>query len=118
MFFIRTINDDFIRNYRALIPREDVAEVINENTIDKRLDFCCNKELIPFLRVKDDCILISHDIIHELKNHRINSIMHLTHLARMFQSEVKPVNLNGNTHRLISIPVAKFLEFISPAISL
>ena len=118
VFFIRTINDDFIRNYRALIPREDVAEVINENTIDKRLDFCCNKELIPFLRVKDDCILISHDIIHELKNHRINSIMHLTHLARMFQSEVKPVNLNGNTHRLISIPVAKFLEFISPAISL
>jgi hypothetical protein len=44
--------------------------------------------------------------------------MHLTQLARMFQSEVKPVNLNGNIHRMISVPVAKFLEFISPAISL
>ena len=55
--------------------------------------------------------------MHELKNHRINSIIHLTQLARMFQSEVKPIKLNGKSHRLISIPVEKFLEFISPAIS-
>jgi hypothetical protein len=117
-FFIKTINDTYTRSYRALIPREDIDEVINENTIGKRLEFCCEKELIPFLRKRDDHIMIFHDIIHELKNHRISYIMHLTQLARMFQSEVKPVNLNGTTHRLISIPVAKFLEFISPAISI
>lgn len=117
-FFIRTINETFSRNYRALIPREDVDEVINENTIKKRLDFCCEKELIPFLRIKDGCILISHDIMHVLKNHRINSIIHLTQLARMFQSEVRPIKVNGGSHRLISISVTKFLEFISPAISL
>jgi hypothetical protein len=90
---------------------------INENTIKKRLDFCCEKELIPFLRIKDCCILISHDIMHESKNHRISSIIHLTQLARMFQSEVKPIKLNGTTHRLISIPAEKFLEFISAEIS-
>ena len=117
-FFIRTINETFSRNYRALIPRENVDEVINENTIKKRLDFCCEKELIPFLRIKDGCILISHDIMHVLKNHRINSIIHLTQLARMFQSEVRPIKVNGGSHRLISISVTKFLEFISPAISL
>jgi len=117
-FFIKTINDYFTRNYRALTPREEVEEVINESTLWKRLDFCCEKQLIPFLIKKDDHIMIFHDIIHELKNRRINYIMHLTQLARMFQSEVKPVNLNGNTHRLISVHVAKFLEFISPAISL
>ena len=117
-FFKKTINEFFGRNYRALTPREDIDEVINENTIEKRLDFCCNKELIPFLSKKEGSILIFHDIIHELKNHRISSIIHLTQLARMFQSEVKMIKLNGKSQRLISIPVAKFLEFISPTILL
>jgi hypothetical protein len=116
-FFEKTINDAFTRNYRALTLREDINEVIHENTIGRRLDFCCNKELIPFLRKKDGHILILHDIMHELKGHRINSIIHLTQLARIFQSEIKPIKLNGTTYRLISIPIAKFLEFISPAIS-
>ena len=117
-FFVKAINEAFSRNYRVLTPREDEDEVITKQTIDNRLDFCCNKELIPFLRKKDDCILIFHDILHELKNRRIISIIHLTQLARMFQSEVRPIKVNGGSHRLISIPVAKFLEFISPAISL
>jgi hypothetical protein len=117
-FFVKTINDSFARNFRALTPREDTDEVIHENTIERRLDFCCKKELIPFLRKKDECVLIFHDIMHDLKSHRINSIIHLTQLARMFQSEIKPIKLNGTTYRLISIPVKKFLEFISPAISL
>jgi len=117
-FFVKTINEIFSRNYRTLTPREDVDEVIHENTIERRLDFCCNKELIPFLRKKDGCVLIFHDIMHELKSHRISSIIHLTQLARMFQTEVRPIKLNGVSHRLISIPINKFLEFISPAISL
>jgi hypothetical protein len=117
-FLVKTINDIFTRNYRTLTPKEDIDEVIHENTIERRLDFCCNKELIPFLRKKDECILILHDIMHELKSHRIYSIIHLTQLARMFQSEIKPIKLNGTTCRLISIPIAKFLEFISPDISL
>jgi hypothetical protein len=117
-FFIKTINDAFTRSYRALIPKEDIEELLNENTIDKRLDFCCEKKLIPSLIKKDGHILIFHNIIHELKLHRITTIMQLTQLARMFQSEIKPIKLNGTTHRLISIPVAKFIEFISPAISL
>jgi hypothetical protein len=117
-FFVKAINEAFGRNYRVLTPREDVDEVITKQTIDDRLDFCCKKELIPFLRIKDGCVLIFHDIMYELKYHRINSIIHLTQLARMFQTEVKPIKLNGTSHRLISIPVAKFLEFISPTISL
>ena len=117
-FFVKAINEAFSRNYRVLTPREDVDEVITKQTIDNRLDFCCKKELIPSLRKKDDRILIFHDILHELKNHRISSIIHLTQLARMIQSEVRPIKVNGGSHRLISIPVAKFLEFISPAISL
>jgi len=117
-FFIRTINEAFSRNYRALTPREDIDEVINENTIQKRLDFCCEKELIPFLRKKDGNLLILPDIMHELKNYRISSIIHLTQLARMFQSEVKPIKLNGKAQRLVSIPITKFLQFILPTISL
>ena len=117
-FFVKTINEAFSRNYRVLTPREDVNEVINKNTIERRLDFCCEMDLIPFLRRKDGCILIFHDIMQELKNRRIYSIIHLTQLARMFQSEVKPIKLSGKSQRLMSIPVAKFLEFISPTISL
>jgi hypothetical protein len=117
-FFVKAINEAFSRNYRVLTPREDVDEVITKQTIDNRLNFCCKKDLIPFLKRKDDRILIFHDIMHELKNHRINSIIHLTQLARMFQSEVNSVKLNGTSYRLISIPIAKFLEFISPTISL
>ena len=116
-FFVKIINETFTRNYRALTPREDIDEVINKNTIERRLNFCCRNDLIAFLRMKDCDILILHDITHELKSHRINSIIHLTQLARMFQSEVKPIKLNGTTHRLISIPAEKFLEFISPEIS-
>ena len=116
-FFIRTINETFSRNYRTLTPRDYADESINKNTIDRRLDFCCEKELIPFLRRKDGRIFIFHDIIHELRTHRINSIIHLTQLARMFQSELKPIKLDGKLQRLISIPVDKFMDFISPVIS-
>jgi hypothetical protein len=117
-FIIGAINEAFSRNYRTFIPRDDVYDEISDKTIEYRLDFCCKKELIPFLRIRSGCVLIFHDIMHELKHHRINSIIHLTQLARMFQSEVKPVKINNESHRLISIPFAKFLEFISPAISL
>jgi hypothetical protein len=117
-FFVKSINEMFNRNFRALTPREDLEEIINKNTLQKRLNFCCDNDLIPFLKIKDGHIMILHDIMYELKSCRINSILHLTQLARMFQSEVKPIKLNGTTHRLISIPVTKFLEFILPAISL
>ena len=68
-FFVKTINETFSRNYRTLTPREDVDDVIHEKTMERRLDFCCNKELIPYLRKKDGCLLIFHDIMHELKSH-------------------------------------------------
>lgn len=35
----------------------------------------------------------------------------------MFQSELKPIKLDGKLQRLISIPVDKFMDFISPVIS-
>jgi hypothetical protein len=118
-FLIKTINETFSRNYRTFTPKEEVEkeQAINSNGFEHRLIFCCNKELIPFLRKKDDCtILILQNIIKEMKDQRLNHMVSLAELARTLQCAIKPTKIDGKTCRLISIPIKKLIDFALPTL--
>jgi hypothetical protein len=118
-FILQKINDTYIRNYRSLTSWEDVNvdQTISANKkLENRLIFCCDNDLIPFLRRKDGSgdILITHNIIKDMHDNRINNINSLTEIAGMLQREVKPVKLGSKTTRVISIPIGKLMDFVLP----
>lgn len=117
-FFVKKINDAFSRNYRAIQPRDDqgVDSATNKNKpIEERLNFSLDNQLIPFMRRKNvdsGEILVTIDILKEMKSDGIGYIHHLTDLARMLGAEIKPTKLDRKTDRLINTSVAKLMEFI------
>lgn len=92
--------------------KEDLT--LNNKKLEHRLLFCCDKELIPFLRKKDGNILIMHNIVKDMKDQRIHSAATLTEIARILQCEVKHAKVGDKTYRLIAIPIQNFIDFVLP----
>jgi hypothetical protein len=117
-FLAKTINETYSKHYRNLTALEQLKEdqTLNNNKFEDRLIFCCDKELIPFLRKKDRNILIMQNIVKEMTDQRINNIVTLAELARMLQCEVKPTKVGDKTYRLIVIPIQKLMNFVLPKI--
>ena len=115
-FLTKVVNDTFSRNYRAMSTETD--REINHNDFENRLLFCLNNELISFLKRKSTGeVLIMHDVVKEMKAQRINHILSLVQLGRMFQCQVGPVKLGDKTARVITMSIQKFIEFVLPPIS-
>ncbi|MDQ3838044.1 MAG: hypothetical protein M3297_02115, partial [Thermoproteota archaeon] len=115
-FLAKTINETYSKHYRNLTTVEQLKEDqnLNKNKFEDRLLFCCNKELIPFLRKKGGNMLIMQNIVKEMKDQRINSIVTLAELARMLQCEVKPTKIGDKAYRLIVVSTQKFIDFVLP----
>ena len=114
-FLMKVVNDTHSKNYMCLtIPTG--REYLNTD-FESRLVFCLDKDLIPFLKRKSTGeVLITHDIVKEMKAQRINHISSLAELGRILQCEVKPTKLGGSTTRLVTISIQKFIEFVRPSI--
>ncbi len=117
-FFVKTINETYSKHYRNLttIEQQEEDQNLNNNKLEHRLLFCCDKELIPFLRKKDGNILIMQNIVKDMKDQRIHNIVTLTELARMLQCENKPTKVGDKTVRVIVIPTQKFIDFVLPTL--
>lgn len=57
-------------------------------------------------------ILITIDILKELRDADISSIQTLTDLARLLGGDIKPTKVDLKTTRPITISIAKFIDFI------
>ena len=110
--------NDFVEEHQVQDIAEDSTDREHLNTdFESRLVFCLDKDLIPFLKRKSTGeVLITHDIVKEMKAQRINHISNLSELGRILQSEVKPSKLGGRTTRLVTISIQKFIEFVRPSI--
>jgi hypothetical protein len=118
-YFVKTINETYSKHYRTSNAFEQQKEdqTLNNNKLEHRLIFCCDKELIPSLRKKENGnILIMQSIVKEMKDQRIHSIGNLTELARILQCEVKPTKIGDKTFRVIAIPTQKFIDFVLPTL--
>lgn len=117
-FFKKKINDTFSKNYKSIVPWEDQKDDSSINkykTIESRLNFCLDNQLITFMRRKNTNsseILITIDILKELRDTDISSIQNFTDLARLLGGDIKPTKVDMKTARPIATSIAKFIDFI------
>jgi hypothetical protein len=91
-----------------------IDQTLKNTKFLNRLLFCIENDLIPFLKAKKDVeIVIMQNVILDLRKQRINHVNTLSELARMLQGEVKPVELNGKTVRLLVLSLNSLVNFLA-----
>ena len=80
-YLINKINETYNKYHKSIdASSADVPNLSFEN----RLDFCLTHKLIPFLNTnKNKEILITSDLLNEIKKQRINHITSLSQIAKM-----------------------------------
>jgi hypothetical protein len=119
-FFMKKINDTYSKNYRPIVPwnEQQIDSVTNKNgPLEMRLNFCLDNQLISFMRRKSTNlgdILITNDILKELRDAGIDFIQTFTDLGRMLGAEIKPTKVDRKSARPIITSVATLMGFIDP----
>jgi hypothetical protein len=87
--------------------------------LGRKLDRCLNQRLIPYLhkhRSRSGIfeVVITHDIIRELKRSRISNTLTMQALAREIPNfEYGPLKLNDGTARVVHGPYDDFVKFLN-----
>jgi len=119
-FFMKKINDTYSKNYRPIVPwnEQQIDSVTNKNgPLEMRLNFCLDNQLISFMRRKSTNpgdILITNDILKELRDIGIDFIQTFTDLGRMLGAEIKTTKVDRKSARPIILSVVKLIGFIDP----
>lgn len=119
-FFEKKIDDTFARHYRSLESLEDQKTDKSYNKyklLESRLNFCLDNQLIPFMRRKSTNpgeILITIDILKELRDSGVSFVQSFTDLGGMLGGEMKRVKIDKKTGLPIIISVTKLVEFMNP----
>jgi hypothetical protein len=119
-FFMKKINDMYSKHYRPIVPwkEQQIDSVTNKNgPLIMRLNFCLDNQLISFMWRKGTNtgdILITNDILKELRDSGIDFIQTFTDLGRMLGTEIKPTKVDRKAARLIILSVEKLIGFIDP----
>lgn len=112
-FLIQRINDSYSKYHKSIDP-ESPKDGTNQ-PFEFRLDFCLKNNLIPFLSInKNDGIIITSDLIQDLKINRINTIASLHEVSVMidgFQYGQKKIGGKKNV-KAASGSRIQFLEFL------
>jgi hypothetical protein len=119
-FFMEKINDMYSKHYRPIVPwkEQQVDSVTNKNEpLVMRLNFCLDYQLISFMRRKGTNtgdILITNDILKELRDTGIDFIQTFTDLGDMLGAEIKPAKVDRKVVRSIILSVFQLIGFINP----
>ena len=82
-FLIHKINDLYSKYHKSIDP--DTCVYGTNQSFEFRLNFCLDNHLIPFLSInKNNEIIITSDLIQELKGNKINIISSLQEVSTMF----------------------------------
>ena len=82
-FLIHRINDSYNKYHKSIDP--DTCVNGTNQPFEFRLNFCLDNHLIPFLSTnKNNEIIITSDLIQELKGNKINIISSLQEVSTMF----------------------------------
>jgi hypothetical protein len=112
IFFINKLNETYIRYHKSIDPSISI-DGINQ-PFNYRLNFCLEYNLIPFLNKNSkDEIIITSDLIQELRNHRIYGISSLQEVSNIIDGfERSQKKLRNRTVRAAYGSVTKLLEFL------
>lgn len=112
-FLINKINEVYIRYHKSIDPISSV-DGINQ-PFDFRMDFCLKHNLIPFLNTNSKSeIIITTDLIQELKNHRIYGISSLQEVANIIDGfEYGQKKFTGRNLRAASGSRKQFSDFFN-----
>jgi hypothetical protein len=122
-FFTKKINELFSKHYRPIVPWEEqqIDSVNNKyGSLEMRLNFCLDNQLISFMRHKSTNlgeVLITNDILKELRDTGIDFIQTFTDLGNMLGAEIKPAKVDRKSARSIILSVEKLIGFINPKLS-
>ncbi|HET6716033.1 MAG TPA: hypothetical protein VFG90_02800 [Nitrososphaeraceae archaeon] len=111
-FLMNKINETYIRYHKSIDPSSSI-DGINQ-PFDFRLNFCLENNLIPFLNPNSNGdIIITLDLIQELKNHRIYGISSLQEVSNIINGfEYGQKKLVGRNVRAAFGSRIKFSEFL------
>jgi hypothetical protein len=114
-FFIQSINNAYRND-----PMVDEKNLRIEVSFQEKLDRCLTKKLIPYLhdhheRTGVSNVVLTHDVIVELKRHKISNITTMPALAREIpQFEYGPLYLNNSkTMKAVHGSYKDFLKFLN-----
>ena len=114
-FLINKINEAYSKHHRSIDP-STVVDGINQQ-FDYRLNFCLKNNLIPFMNTNSNSeIIITSDVIQEIKNHRIYGISSLKEVSNIiygFEYGQKKLGVKRNVRAAFGtrIQFSKFLIF-------
>ena len=113
-FLITKINDAYCKYYKSIADSRTIDGV--NQSFNKRLTFCLEHNLIPFLNTNSKGeIIITSDIIQELKNHRISAISSLKEVSNIiygFEYGQKKLGSNRNVRAAYG-SITQLLEFLN-----
>lgn len=110
-FLINKINEVCNRHYRIIHPDYEEHSIQFED----RLDFCLENKLIPFLNQNEKSeVIITSDLIQELRRNKIESFSNLVDVSKMIDGfEYGQKKIGGKNLRATYGPKNEFLTFIN-----
>ena len=111
-FLIHKINDSYNKYHKSVISNSCLDGT--NQPFEFRLNFCLDNHLIPFLSTnKNNEIIITSDLFHELKVNRINTISSLQEVSAMIEGfEYGQKKIGKKNIKVANGNKLKFLEFL------
>lgn len=113
-FLVQAIND----GYRIDPDLRSKDDRTIEVSFQEKLDRCLQKKLVPYLHKHNSRsgisdVVITHDIVRELKKNKISNITTMQALSREIPNfQYGPLKLNGGTARVVRGPYDDFIKFL------
>jgi hypothetical protein len=115
-FILNKINETCVRFFRNITDESNHNQYELDNSSSK-LRFCLQNKLISFLHIIDnDYILITSDIMKELRNSNIENITSLKDIGLLLNFKYTNKNFNGKKMRVLYGNMDTLLEFLDAEI--
>lgn len=115
-FMIDRINETFTRHIRSLDAETKSSLIMND--IRSKIEFSLKNNLISFLHSSDyDTIVITVDIMAELKNNELENLTSLKDVGSLLDFKYVNKNFNGKKMRVLEGSLKKLVNFIELKIS-
>jgi hypothetical protein len=115
-FFLNKVNETYNKHYRSISNIDHQHAEVPNMPFSHRLNFCLDHNLIPFLNKTKNAleIIITSDIMHELKQFKIDySISSLAEISRIISGfEYGQKKLGGRNVRAAYGPKVKLLDYL------
>jgi hypothetical protein len=110
-FLLNKVNDLYSRYFN--LNRLESGEGIDLTPVSDKVKYCLNNNLISFLHQNDkDTMLITVDLMKELRNNNIENIASLKDVGTLLQLKYTYKNFGGKKMRVLEGRIDNFVKFL------